>query len=91
MTIAGTPSVLAGNFTLRDTGGSIRLSRPLGLHPTGTGPFSFVSYTPNQSIVVKRNEAYKWGPAATGHTGPARYEMSGAGGTRAASGRPIHS
>jgi peptide/nickel transport system substrate-binding protein len=42
----------------------------LGLHPTGTGPFAFVSYAPNQSLVIKRNEAYKWGPAATGHTGP---------------------
>jgi peptide/nickel transport system substrate-binding protein len=44
--------------------------KDLGLHPTGTGPFSFVSYTPGQSIVVKRNDAYKWAPAATGHTGP---------------------
>jgi peptide/nickel transport system substrate-binding protein len=42
----------------------------LGLHPTGTGPFEFVSYTPNQSLVIKRNDAYKWGPEATGHTGP---------------------
>jgi peptide/nickel transport system substrate-binding protein len=44
--------------------------KDLGIHPTGSGPFSFVSYTPGQSIVVKRNENYKWGPAATGHTGP---------------------
>jgi peptide/nickel transport system substrate-binding protein len=44
--------------------------KDLGLHPTGTGPFSFVSYTPNQSIVLKRNDAYKWAPPATGHTGP---------------------
>ncbi len=44
--------------------------KDLGLHPTGTGPFSFVSYQPGQSLVLKRNEAYKWGPAATGHTGP---------------------
>jgi len=44
--------------------------KDLGLHPTGTGPFSFVSYQPNQSLVVKRNDNYKWAPAATGHTGP---------------------
>jgi peptide/nickel transport system substrate-binding protein len=44
--------------------------RDVGLHPTGTGPFAFVSYAPNQSVVLKRNEAYQWGPAATGHTGP---------------------
>jgi peptide/nickel transport system substrate-binding protein len=42
----------------------------LGMHPTGSGPFEFVSYTPNQSLVIKRNDAYKWGPAATGHSGP---------------------
>jgi peptide/nickel transport system substrate-binding protein len=41
----------------------------LGLHPTGTGPFSFVSYAPNQSLVLKRNDAFAWGPPATGHTG----------------------
>jgi peptide/nickel transport system substrate-binding protein len=44
--------------------------KDLGLHPVGTGPFAFVNYQPNQSLVLKRNEAYKWGPAATGHTGP---------------------
>jgi peptide/nickel transport system substrate-binding protein len=42
----------------------------LGLHPVGTGPFSFVSYTPNVNVVVKRNDAYRWNPAATHHTGP---------------------
>ncbi|MDQ2803265.1 MAG: ABC transporter substrate-binding protein [Pseudomonadota bacterium] len=41
----------------------------LGLHPTGTGPFAFVSYAPNQSVVLKRNDAYNWGPAAVGHSG----------------------
>jgi peptide/nickel transport system substrate-binding protein len=43
--------------------------KDLGLHPVGTGPFAFVSYVPGQSLVLKRNEAYHWGPAATGHTG----------------------
>ncbi|MBV9539570.1 MAG: hypothetical protein JOY70_11600, partial [Acidisphaera sp.] len=42
----------------------------LPMHPVGTGPFAFVSYTPNQSLVVKRNEAYRWNPEATGHSGP---------------------
>ena len=41
----------------------------LGLHPTGSGPFEFVSYQPGQSLVVKRNENYKWGPVS-GHGGP---------------------
>jgi peptide/nickel transport system substrate-binding protein len=29
-----------------------------GIHPVGTGPFKFVSYTPNQSWVVERNGDY---------------------------------
>lgn len=44
--------------------------KDLGLHPTGTGPYAFVSYEPNQSLVVKRNEAYAWNPASVGHKGP---------------------
>lgn len=31
--------------------------------PIGTGPFKFVSYTPQQSLVVEKNEAY-WGTPA---------------------------
>ena len=44
--------------------------KDLGLHPTGTGPFAFLSYAPNQNVVLKRNDAYNWGPAAVGHSGP---------------------
>jgi peptide/nickel transport system substrate-binding protein len=44
--------------------------KDLGLHPTGTGPFALVSYEPGQSLVLKRNEAYNWGPAAVKHSGP---------------------
>ena len=47
-----------------------KYGKDLALHPTGTGPFKFVSYAPNQSLVMERNNAYKWGPAATGRTGP---------------------
>jgi peptide/nickel transport system substrate-binding protein len=47
-----------------------QFGKDLGLHPTGSGPFQFVSYEPNQSLVLKRNEAYKWGPAAVKHAGP---------------------
>lgn len=49
-----------------------KYGKDLGQHPTGTGPFSFVSYTPNQSLVVKKNTNYQWGPAAAGQTGPAK-------------------
>jgi peptide/nickel transport system substrate-binding protein len=44
--------------------------RDLGLHPTGTGPFEFVSYEPGQNVVLKRNEAYQWNPPAVQHKGP---------------------
>lgn len=44
--------------------------KDIGLHPTGTGPFAFVSYQPNQSLVVKRNEAYAWNAPSVGHKGP---------------------
>ena len=42
----------------------------LGLHPVGTGPFSFVSYQAGQSLVIKRNEGYKWNLPATKANGP---------------------
>jgi peptide/nickel transport system substrate-binding protein len=44
--------------------------KDLGLHPVGTGPFAFVSYAPNQNVVLKRNDAYQWGPEAVGHSRP---------------------
>jgi len=42
--------------------------------PVGSGPFSFVSWTKNTRITLKRNPAYRWGPATAGHTGPARLD-----------------
>ena len=61
----------------------------LGLHPTGTGPFSFVSYVAGQNLVLKRNDAYQWNPPATRaisrparHRGdhlPDRHQPAGAG------------
>ncbi|MCU1483062.1 MAG: ABC-type transporter, periplasmic subunit [Subtercola sp.] len=41
-----------------------------GQHPVGTGPFSFVSWTKGQEVVLERNPAYNWGPEPLG-TGPA--------------------
>lgn len=32
-------------------------------HQVGTGPYTFESYTPGDRIVLRRNEAYAWGPA----------------------------
>lgn len=48
-----------------------KYGKDLGQHPTGTGPFSFVSYTVAQSVVLQRNDKYTWGPAAVNHKGPA--------------------
>ncbi|WP_210347633.1 ABC transporter substrate-binding protein [Bradyrhizobium diazoefficiens] len=42
----------------------------LGLHPTGTGPFVFYSYKPNESVVLTRNEKYDWSPPALKVKGP---------------------
>ena len=42
----------------------------LGLHPTGTGPFKFVSYLNGQTLVLERNDGYTWNPPASGHSGP---------------------
>lgn len=52
-----------------------KYGKDLGQHPTGTGPFSFVSYAPNQSLVVKKNPDYQWAPAAAGQTGPAKLDQ----------------
>jgi peptide/nickel transport system substrate-binding protein len=49
-----------------------KYGKDVGQHPTGTGPFSFVSYTPNQSLVVKNNPDYQWAPEAAGHNGQAK-------------------
>lgn len=47
-----------------------KYGKDLGQHPTGTGPFEFVSYAPNQRLVVKRNPGYQWAPAQAGASGP---------------------
>lgn len=39
------------------------------VNPVGSGPFRFVSYTPNDRIVLKANEDYAWAPANAEHSG----------------------
>lgn len=41
------------------------------LHPVGSGPFEFVSYTPNSKIVLKQNPKYNWAPPTAKHSGAA--------------------
>jgi len=42
-----------------------------GQHPVGTGPFSFVSETANQQVVLAANPKYDSAPSGAGHSGAA--------------------
>ena len=44
----------------------------IGSHPVGTGPFRFVSFTPQDQVALERNPAYQWGPSTFGKPGPAK-------------------
>ncbi|SNQ48342.1 Extracellular solute-binding protein family 5 [Frankia canadensis] len=43
------------------------------VHPVGSGPFSFVSWTKTQRLALRRNAAYTWGPNAPGARPGAAY------------------
>lgn len=47
-----------------------KYGKDLGQHPVGTGPFEFVSYQPDVSVVLKRNPSYRWAPSETKQSGP---------------------
>jgi peptide/nickel transport system substrate-binding protein len=49
-----------------------KYGKDLGNHPTGTGPFMFESYVPNQKLVLTRNPDYQWAPPAVGQNGPSK-------------------
>src|SRR6478672_7599659 len=40
----------------------------------GTGPWCFESWTPRTEIVLKRHDAYKWGPSMYENKGPVKFE-----------------
>ena len=40
----------------------------------GTGPWCFVSWQPRTEILLKRHDAYRWGPAMYKNRGPVKYE-----------------
>jgi peptide/nickel transport system substrate-binding protein len=40
----------------------------------GTGPWCFVSWQPRTETIMRRNEAYKWGPKMFQNPGPVKYE-----------------
>jgi peptide/nickel transport system substrate-binding protein len=37
----------------------------------GSGPFTFLSWTPNSSVVIKRRAGYDWAPSFSANRGPA--------------------
>lgn len=41
-------------------------------NPVGTGPFTFAGWKQKQSIQLKNNGSYRWGPPTAAHTGPAK-------------------
>ena len=40
----------------------------------GTGPWCFASWQPRTEIVLKRHDAYKWGPSMYTNKGPVKFE-----------------
>jgi peptide/nickel transport system substrate-binding protein len=40
----------------------------------GTGPWCFASWQPRTEIVLKRHDAYKWGPSLYKNKGPVKFE-----------------
>jgi peptide/nickel transport system substrate-binding protein len=40
----------------------------------GTGPWCFESWQPRTEIVLKRHDAYKWGPSLYANKGPVKFE-----------------
>ena len=42
----------------------------------GTGPWCFDSWQPRAEIVLKRHDAYKWGPSMYQNKGPVKFELS---------------
>ncbi len=40
----------------------------------GTGPWCWVSWTPRTELVLKRHDAYKWGPSMYKNPGPVKFE-----------------
>ena len=62
----------------------------------GTGPWCFESWQPRTQIVLKRHDAYKWGPSMYQNKGPVKFEklvdQDRAGGVeprRGDDGRPV--
>lgn len=63
------------NFIIIDPDQAKELGDDFGVTAfNGTGPFCFDSWTPNQSVVLKKHEGYDWGTPGLGNTGPAQVD-----------------
>lgn len=63
------------NFIIIDPDQAKELGDDFGVAAfNGTGPFCFDSWTPNQSVVLKKHDGYDWGTPALGNTGPAQVD-----------------
>ncbi len=63
------------NFIMIDPDQAEELGEDFGVTAVNaTGPFCFESWSPNNSVVLTRHDAYDWGSPALGNTGPAKVE-----------------
>ena len=52
--------------------GLAKYGSDIQFHLVGTGPFEFVKYVPNQTLVLKRWSKFNWAPPALHENGPAK-------------------
>jgi peptide/nickel transport system substrate-binding protein len=52
-----------------------KLGKDYGINGVdGTGPWCFVSWQPRTEVVLKRHDAYRWGPAMFKNPGPVKFD-----------------
>jgi peptide/nickel transport system substrate-binding protein len=52
-----------------------KLGKDYGINGAdGTGPWCFVSWQPRTEVVLKRHDAYRWGPSMYQNKGPVKFE-----------------
>jgi len=52
-----------------------KLGKDYGINGVdGTGPWCFVSWQPRTEVILKRHDAYRWGPAMFKNSGPVKFE-----------------
>lgn len=63
------------NFTIHNKDSVESLGKDYGTKGLdGTGPWCFVSWQPRTETVLKRHDAYKWGPSMYKNPGPVKFE-----------------